>query len=53
MSLALSIYLLFVLLIQLVNGAEFLNTTCVLLFCPPPANAANAIVPLTSVYASP
>ena len=37
---------------QLVNGAKFLNNTCLLLFPSPTANAATVIVPLTSIYAS-
>ena len=38
---------------QLVNGKQFLNTTCILLFPPHVANTATDIVPLTSIYASP
>ena len=38
---------------QLVNGAQFLNTTSIRLFPPPAAKAATVIVPLTSVYESP
>ena len=41
MSLSLSICALFILFMQLVNGAQFLNTTCIWLFPPPPANAAT------------
>ena len=42
MSLALSICALFISFMQLVNGAQLLNTTCVSLFPPPPpANAAT------------
>ena len=52
MSLALSICVLFISLMQLVNGAQFLNTIYVLLHPPPGANAATAIVPLNSIYAS-
>ena len=52
MSLALSICVLFISLMQLVNGAKFLNYTCLLLFPSPTANAATVIVPLTSIYAS-
>ena len=46
MSLALSICVLFISLIQI------LNTTCISLFPPPVVNAATVIVPLTSIYAS-
>ena len=55
MSLALSTCVLFILLIQLVNGAKFLNTTFLLvLFALEPAAAVllTAIVPLTRTYAS-
>ena len=44
--------LLFISLMQLVNGAELLNTTCILLFPPPAATSATAIVPLVNIYAS-
>ena len=37
---------------QLVNGAQFLNTTCISLFPLPSANAATVIVPLTRIHAS-
>ena len=47
--LALSICVLFISLMQSVNGAQFLNTTWILLF-PPPANAEDVIVPLTSIH---
>ena len=46
------ICILFISLIQLVNRAQFLNTTCILLFHPPAANAVTVIVPLTSIYES-
>ena len=46
MSLTLPICVLFISLIQLVNGAQFLNTTCILLFPPPAANSPTVIVPL-------
>ena len=49
MFLALSIFVLFISLIQCVNGAQFLNTTWIFLF-PPPANAENVIVPLRSIH---
>ena len=52
MSLALSICVLVILSMQLVNGAQLLNTTCIPLFLPPAANAVTVIVPLTSTYAS-
>ena len=52
MCLALSICVLFVSVMQSVNGAQFLTTTCILLFPPPAADAATVIVTLTSVYAS-
>ena len=53
MSLALSICVLFISLMQLVNGAEFLNTTSLFsLFGLSSVCAAIDIVSLTSVYAS-
>ena len=52
MSFALSIYVLFISLMQLVNGTQCLNTTCISLLSLPDANAATIIVPLTSIYAS-
>ena len=52
MSLALSICVLFISLIQLINGGQILNTTCISLFPPPVVNAATVIVPLASIYAS-
>ena len=39
-------------IMQSVNGAQFLNITSTPLLLPPVANAANVIVPLTSIYAS-
>ena len=44
LSLALSTCVLFISLMQLVNGAQVLNTTCTLLFRLPAANAATVIV---------
>ena len=53
MSLALSICVLLISLMQLVNGADFLNTTSLFsLFGLSSACAAIDIVSLTSVYAS-
>ena len=52
MSLALSIYVLFISLKQSANGAQFLNVIILPLFPHPAANAATVIVPLTSIYAS-
>ena len=52
MSLVLSIGILFILLIQLVNGAKLLNTTFISLLPPPTTNAATFIVPVTSMYTS-
>ena len=52
MSLALSVCVLFISLMQLINGEQFLNITCIFLFLPPAANAATVIVPLTSIHAS-
>ena len=57
MSLALSICVLLISLIQLVNGAQFLNITFLLaLFTAAAAAAATVlltvIVPLTRIYAS-
>ena len=52
MSLALSICVLFISLMQLLNGAQLLNTTCLLLFSPPAANVATIVVPLTNMYTS-
>ena len=49
MSLALSIYVLFISLRQSVNRAQLLNTTCILLVPPTAANAATVIVLLTSI----
>ena len=52
---ALSIWVLFILLMQLINGAQFLNITFLLvLFASAAAAAAllTAIFPLTRVYAS-
>ena len=40
MSLGLSICVLFIWLMQSVNEAQFLDTTCILLFPPPAANSA-------------
>ena len=51
MSLALSICVLLISLMQLVNGAQFLNTTCMLLFPPLAADASTVIVLFTSIYA--
>ena len=53
MSLVLSICELFISLMQLVNGAQFLNTTCLLLlFASSPVATlfTTDIVPLTSIY---
>ena len=52
MSLALSICVLLISLMQLLNQAQFLNTTCILLFPTPAANGATLIVPLKIIYAS-
>ena len=52
MSLALSICILFISFMQLVNGAQFLNANCILLFPLPAADAATIVVPLMSIYAS-
>ena len=52
MSLALSIWVFFILLTQLVNGTKFSNTTCILLLTPPASTYATVIVPLTSMYTS-
>ena len=49
MSLAVSIFVLFILLIQSVNGTQFLHTTCILLFPSPAAASATVIVPLTHI----
>ena len=43
---------LFIPLMQSVNGAIFLNTTSISLFPPQAAIYATVIVPLTSIYAS-
>ena len=53
MSLALSIYVLLISVIQLINGAKFLNITFLsVLFVSAPAAAVllTAIVPLTRIY---
>ena len=53
MCLALFICVLFISLLQSVNGAQFLNTIFLLiLFGLSPACAAIDIVPLASIYAS-
>ena len=52
MSLALYTCVLFISLMQSVNGAQFLNITFLPLFPPPAANAATVIVPLRNIYAS-
>ena len=52
---ALSIWVLFILLMQLVNGAQFLNITFLFVLSaalPAPAVLFTAILPLTSIYAS-
>ena len=54
MYLALSIRVLFILLMQLVNGAQFLNNTFLLVLftaAPAPAVLLTHIFPLTSIYA--
>ena len=55
MSLVLSTYVLLISLMQLVNGAQFLNITFLLvLFAVAPSEAVllTVIVPLTRIYAS-
>ena len=55
MSLALSICVLFISLMQSVNGAQFLNTNFLWLlfeFTAGGGAGANVIVPLTGIYAS-
>ena len=52
MSLALSVCVLFISLMQSVNGAQFLHTNCILLFSSPAATSATVIVPITRIYAS-
>ena len=52
MYLALPNCVLFISLMQLVNGAQFLNAICIRLFPPPAATCATVIVPVTSIYAS-
>ena len=53
MSLALPICVLFISLMQSVNGTQFLNTTSLsALFGLSPSCSAIHIVPLTSVYVS-
>ena len=51
---ALSIWVLFILLMQLVNGAQFLNITfLLLLFAAAPAAALLTVIfPLASIYES-
>ena len=49
---ALSIWVLFILLIQLVNGAQFLNITFLLVLFPSAAVLLTVIFPLTSIYTS-
>ena len=54
MSLTLTIYVLFISLVQLVNGAQFLIIIFFILFAAAPAAAVfgTVIVALTSIYAS-
>ena len=54
MSLALSICVLLISLIQLVNGAQFLNITflSLLFIASPAAVLLTLIVPLTRIYTS-
>ena len=52
MSLALSIFVLFISLMQSVNGAQLLNTTCILFFSLSAANGTTVIAPLASICAS-
>ena len=52
MPLALSICVLFNLLIQSVNGTQFLNTVSIPLFPLPSAKSVPAIILFTSIYAS-
>ena len=52
MYLTLSICVLFISLMQLVNGAQTLNTTYIPLFPPPVATSATVTVAVTSIYAS-
>ena len=51
-SLALPIYVLFILLMQSVNGAQFLKTTSKSSFLPYPSTSTIVIFPLISMYAS-
>ena len=54
MYFALSIWVLFILLMQLVNGAQFLNITFLLvIFAAAPSSAVSltVIFPVTSIYA--
>ena len=54
-SLALSNWVLFILLMQSVNEAQFLNITFLLVLCPSASAAAvllTNIFPLTSIYTS-
>ena len=54
MSLTLTIYALFISLVQLVNGAQFLIIIFFILFAAAPAAAVfgTVIVALTNIYAS-
>ena len=52
MTLALSNRALFISLMQLVNGTQFLNTTWISIFPPPADTHATVIVPLTIIHAS-
>ena len=49
---ALSIWVLFILLMQLVNGAQFLNITFLLVSFAAAAVLLTVIFPLTSIYVS-
>ena len=52
MSLALSICVMFISLMQLVNGAQFLNITYLSLLPSAAVTTATDLVPLISIYAS-
>ena len=49
---ALSIWVLFILLMQLVNGAQFLNITCLPILFAAAAVSLTIIFPLTGIYTS-
>ena len=52
MYLTLSIWCFFILFVQPINGAQFLNTSLLLLFGSSPSCDSIILIPFTSIYAS-